>query len=108
MHVLDQRQLPLEMKYVPIANAAAAHDAISSMLVRGAPAIAICAALAVAVEVQSHAAGSGFATGTAAARRVTPGPLLCAAPLTTPYPTQLRGGEARLPGDQPAHRGELG
>ena len=86
LQLLDQRRLPSEMVYLPITNSAAAHDAISSMVVRGAPAIAICAALAVAIEVQSHAATSGFATGTAAARRVTPGSLLRAAPLTPPLP----------------------
>jgi methylthioribose-1-phosphate isomerase len=63
--LLDQRLLPGQMVYVPVAGAEAAHAAIRDMLVRGAPAIAIAAALAVAVELP--AAAQGFATGAAAA-----------------------------------------
>lgn len=68
LKLLDQRLLPGQMVYLPIEDAAAAHDAIVTMLVRGAPAIAICAALAVAVELHASAP---FETGAAAASFVS-------------------------------------
>lgn len=49
--ILDQLLLPHKSKYEPIHSCEEAHDAIRKMKVRGAPAIAIVAALALAVEV---------------------------------------------------------
>ena len=65
LSLLDQRALPHAQLWLPIPSAEAAHEAISTMVVRGAPAIAICAALATAVEVAK--AAPGFASGTEAA-----------------------------------------
>lgn len=49
--ILDQLLLPHQSIYVPILTSADAFDAIKRMVVRGAPAIAIVAALALAVEL---------------------------------------------------------
>ncbi|KAK9492507.1 hypothetical protein V1508DRAFT_355502 [Lipomyces doorenjongii] len=49
--ILDQLRLPHESVYFPIKNSVDAFNAIKSMTVRGAPAIAIVAALALAVEL---------------------------------------------------------
>ncbi|CAD6257279.1 unnamed protein product [Miscanthus lutarioriparius] len=51
LRLLDQRKLPLEMDYIDVKNSADGWNAIRDMVVRGAPAIAIAAALALAVEV---------------------------------------------------------
>lgn len=51
LDILDQLLLPHESTYVRIETCEEAHDAIKTMKVRGAPAIAIVAALALAVEV---------------------------------------------------------
>lgn len=51
LRLLDQRKLPLEIVYLDIKNAADGWNAIRDMVVRGAPAIAISAALSLAVEV---------------------------------------------------------
>ncbi|KAK9325722.1 hypothetical protein V1517DRAFT_313269 [Lipomyces orientalis] len=51
LYILDQLRLPHESVYIPIANSVDAFNAIRSMTVRGAPAIAIVAALALAVEL---------------------------------------------------------
>jgi methylthioribose-1-phosphate isomerase len=56
-----QRKLPLEVVYIEIQDATAGWQAIKDMVVRGAPAIAIAAALSLAVEVEtlkSAAAGN--------------------------------------------------
>ena len=50
--LLDQRLLPHEMVYVDVRGAEDAKEAIANMAVRGAPAIAIAAALAMAVELE--------------------------------------------------------
>lgn len=50
LHILDQLQLPHRTTFLNIATCEEAHDAIKTMKVRGAPAIAIVAALALAVE----------------------------------------------------------
>lgn len=65
--LLDQRRLPLESVYVPIGSAEAAHEAIKTMVVRGAPAIAIAAGLALAVELSADGAAARFGTGEQAA-----------------------------------------
>eukprot|EP00963_Diacronema_lutheri_P001717 scaffold110_cov315-Pavlova_lutheri.AAC.48 len=50
--LLDQRLLPHEMVYTTVKGAEDAKQAIATMAVRGAPAIAITAALAMAVELR--------------------------------------------------------
>lgn len=50
LQLLDQRKLPLESVYLDIRNASDGWFAINEMVVRGAPAIAIAAALSLAVE----------------------------------------------------------
>ncbi|KAF9114999.1 S-methyl-5-thioribose-1-phosphate isomerase [Mortierella sp. AM989] len=49
LEILDQLLLPHETLYIPISSLALGHDAIKTMKVRGAPAIAIVAALSLAV-----------------------------------------------------------
>jgi methylthioribose-1-phosphate isomerase len=51
LQILDQLQLPHETKYLTITSAADGWKAIKSMSTRGAPAIAIVAALSLAVEL---------------------------------------------------------
>ncbi|KAL1224946.1 Methylthioribose-1-phosphate isomerase [Cardamine amara subsp. amara] len=51
LQLLDQRKLPLETTYLEIRDASDGWSAIQEMVVRGAPAIAIAAALSLAVEV---------------------------------------------------------
>ncbi|KAK4258203.1 hypothetical protein QN277_007676 [Acacia crassicarpa] len=51
LRLLDQRKLPLESVYLDIQNSTDGWNAIKDMVVRGAPAIAIAAALSLAVEV---------------------------------------------------------
>jgi methylthioribose-1-phosphate isomerase len=53
LEVLDQLRLPYESHFDKVSTCAEAFDCIKSMRVRGAPAIAIVAALALAVEL-SH------------------------------------------------------
>ncbi|KAG8471868.1 hypothetical protein CXB51_036908 [Gossypium anomalum] len=51
LQLLDQRKLPLETVYLNIHGSTDGWNAIREMVVRGAPAIAIAAALSLAVEV---------------------------------------------------------
>ncbi|XP_068658906.1 methylthioribose-1-phosphate isomerase [Aristolochia californica] len=51
LKLLDQRRLPLENPYLDIQDVTDGWNAIREMVVRGAPAIAIAAALSLAVEV---------------------------------------------------------
>ncbi|GKV24721.1 hypothetical protein SLEP1_g34302 [Rubroshorea leprosula] len=53
LKLLDQRKLPLETIYLVIQDATDGWNAIRDMVVRGAPAIAIAAALSLAVEVSN-------------------------------------------------------
>lgn len=53
LQLLDQRKLPHESIYLDIPDCKAAWHAIKDMVVRGAPAIAISAALALAVELHN-------------------------------------------------------
>lgn len=53
LQLLDQRKLPLETTYLDIKDASDGWLAIREMVVRGAPAIAISAALSLAVEVSN-------------------------------------------------------
>lgn len=55
--VLDQLRLPHEHHYDEVKTSEEAFDSIRSMRVRGAPAIAIVAALAHAVELHNGACG---------------------------------------------------
>ena len=57
LELLDQRLLPFETTYIPVASPEAAHDAIRSMVVRGAPAIGCTAALATAVWLVQRGGG---------------------------------------------------
>lgn len=61
LDVLDQLRLPHEHHYDEVATCEEAFDCIKSMRVRGAPAIAIVAALALAVELHRGAC-SAFLT----------------------------------------------
>lgn len=59
LQLLDQRKLPLETLYLDIRDATDGWHAIKDMVVRGAPAIAIAAALSLAVEVANLDAFDG-------------------------------------------------
>ncbi|MCE0480695.1 Isopentenyl-diphosphate delta-isomerase 2 [Datura stramonium] len=59
LQLLDQRKLPLETVYLDIRDTKDGWDAIKEMVVRGAPAIAIAAALSLAVEVSNLASFDG-------------------------------------------------
>lgn len=54
LKILDQLVLPHNMIYIQIPDCVSAHDAIKSMKVRGAPAIALVAILALAVELETY------------------------------------------------------
>eukprot|EP01062_Namystynia_karyoxenos_P068941 TRINITY_DN6409_c0_g2_i1.p1 TRINITY_DN6409_c0_g2~~TRINITY_DN6409_c0_g2_i1.p1 ORF type:complete len:414 (+),score=143.22 TRINITY_DN6409_c0_g2_i1:85-1242(+) len=72
LRLLDQTKLPLVVHYDVIRTAADAWAAIREMRVRGAPAIAISAALGLAVEAVAglDAADGAYASGAAAAERL--------------------------------------
>ncbi|KAH9264402.1 S-methyl-5-thioribose-1-phosphate isomerase, partial [Batrachochytrium salamandrivorans] len=53
LEILDQLLLPFESVYETVSNSQDGHSAIQTMKVRGAPAIAIVAALSLAVELHS-------------------------------------------------------
>lgn len=53
LQILDQLLLPHQEQYLTLSSAQDAHSAIKSMRVRGAPAIAIVAALSLAVEIST-------------------------------------------------------
>lgn len=65
LQLLDQRKLPLETDYLNIRDATDGWSAVRDMVVRGAPAIAIAAALSVAVEVFNFDAFAGTAADAA-------------------------------------------
>jgi 5-methylthioribose kinase len=68
LSVLDQLLLPLEKKYIPVTGHEDAWAVIRSMQVRGAPLIAIVAALGLAVEAhERNVAGSAGSSSEAAA-----------------------------------------
>lgn len=60
LELLDQRLLPFESTYILVESPQAAHDAIRSMVVRGAPAIGCTAALATAAWLVQQGGGSQF------------------------------------------------
>lgn len=53
LEILDQKKLPHQQVYVPVNDPGDAWQAIQSMQVRGAPAIAIVAALSLAVYLEN-------------------------------------------------------
>lgn len=59
LHLLDQRLLPLESTWLAYDNAEAVAQAIRALVVRGAPAIGIAAAYAIAIEAARHPRLSG-------------------------------------------------
>lgn len=59
LQLLDQRKLPLDTIYLEIQDAVQGWEAIREMVVRGAPAIAIAAALSLAVEISKLEGFSG-------------------------------------------------
>ena len=61
LELLDQRKLPTVTTYVTVSTLQECHAAIKDMVVRGAPAIAIAAALALANDVQRITHDSGQA-----------------------------------------------
>jgi methylthioribose-1-phosphate isomerase len=67
LQLLEQRRLPLETAWVEIPDVQAGWQAIRDMTVRGAPAIAIAAALSLAVELVRGGAGAQFAGAAEAA-----------------------------------------
>jgi len=70
LELLDQRKLPLETKYIEIKDVKAGWKAIHDMAVRGAPAIAISAALSLAADLLHGGAGKQFASASEAADTV--------------------------------------
>jgi methylthioribose-1-phosphate isomerase len=56
VRILDQRQLPARTTYLTLATLADAIEAIRALAVRGAPAIGVAAAMALAVEARQLAA----------------------------------------------------
>ena len=70
LKLLDQRRLPLEETWLSIDSVAAAWSAIKDMVVRGAPAIAIAAALALAAELVASGSGRQFSSADAAAQHI--------------------------------------
>jgi len=66
LQLLEQRRLPLETEWVDILNTEDGWTAIREMTVRGAPAIAIAAALSLAVELVRDGGGAQFAGAPAA------------------------------------------
>ena len=58
LRLLDQRRLPGEVVYLDIRTVEAAHEAIRTLAVRGAPAIGIAAAYALVVAMSAEAPAS--------------------------------------------------
>ncbi|PRW55925.1 translation initiation factor fusion with methylthioribose kinase [Chlorella sorokiniana] len=70
LELLEQRKLPLETEWLTIDGPKAAWTAIRDMTVRGAPAIAIAAALSLAVDLVNSGSGAQFDSAAAAAAHV--------------------------------------
>ena len=68
LELLDQRALPTTTTYVRVGTLKDCHAAIQDMLVRGAPAIAITAALALSIDIQGVKLDSGEAAAGASMR----------------------------------------
>ncbi len=65
VRLLDQRRLPLEERWVELADAAGVAAAIRDLTVRGAPAIGVAAAYGLAVEARRGASPAAFAAAAA-------------------------------------------
>jgi methylthioribose-1-phosphate isomerase len=63
LEILDQLLLPFESTYVEIKTIQECHRVIKSMQVRGAPAIAIVAALSLAIVLDSKRINNDFTDG---------------------------------------------
>lgn len=70
LKLLDQRRLPLEETWIAVDSVQTAWSAIKDMVVRGAPAIAIAAALALAAQLVASDAGLQFSSAKEAAEHV--------------------------------------
>lgn len=70
LKLLDQRKLPLEETWISVDSVQTAWSAIKDMVVRGAPAIAIAAALALAAQLVASDAGLQFSSAKDAAQHV--------------------------------------
>ena len=70
LQLLDQRKLPLQETWLVIPTIESAWNAIKDMAVRGAPAIAIAAALALAADLVSAGEGRQFASAKAAGQHI--------------------------------------
>lgn len=70
LKLLDQRKLPLEETWISVDSVQTAWSAIKDMVVRGAPAIAIAAALALAAQLVASEAGLQFSSAKDAAQHV--------------------------------------
>ncbi|KAI9312575.1 S-methyl-5-thioribose-1-phosphate isomerase [Dichotomocladium elegans] len=68
LQILNQLALPHETIFEPVRNVQEGHAAIKTMKTRGAPAIAIVAALALAVDVNARAAQKEFKSAVDAAQ----------------------------------------
>jgi methylthioribose-1-phosphate isomerase len=71
LSLLDQRLLPFETVYLPVPDPQTAWQHIKDMVVRGAPAIGVTGALALAVDLVSKGAGSQFADVQAAVQGIS-------------------------------------
>jgi len=67
LRLLDQRLLPAKTEYVEIEDASAAFHAIRDMVVRGAPALAVAAALSLAREAACGDGSREFSSASEAA-----------------------------------------
>ena len=70
LKLLDQRKLPLEETWISVDSVQTAWSAIKDMVVRGAPAIAIAAALALAAQLVASDAGLQISSAKEAAQHV--------------------------------------
>lgn len=70
LKLLEQRKLPLESVFVTISGPKQCWIAIRDMTVRGAPAIAISAALSLAVDLVNSGCGKQFSSAQLAAQYV--------------------------------------
>ena len=71
LQLLDQRLLPFEVVYLQVPDPQAAWTQIRDMVVRGAPAIGVTGALALAVDLNNnHAGGAKFSSTEQAVRHV--------------------------------------
>ena len=60
LRLLDQRKLPHETTLIPVNDPESGWHAIKDMAVRGAPAIAVSAALCLAVDLAKKGSGKQF------------------------------------------------